>query len=91
MVTNSRQWYSVFRALVDVQVLGVEDYDVFCELVAGAVSDYEIQPVVRELQRMAVDCFAKPISLWREEKAPVTGKRYKQYLKIATSTMRMLE
>ena len=91
MVTTARQWYSVFRVLVDAQAWGVENYDGFCELVAEAVPEHMFLPTERELQRMAVDSFAKPVTKWREDKAPVTGKRYKQYLQIATSMARLLE
>ncbi|MBR1666327.1 MAG: hypothetical protein IJ699_08915 [Bacteroidaceae bacterium] len=91
MVTTARQWYSVFRVLVDAQAWGVENYDGFCELVVEAVPEHKFLPTERELQRMAVDSFAKPVTKWREDKAPVTGKRYKQYLQIATSMARLLE
>ena len=72
LVATARQWYSVFRAMADAQALDSDDYGGFCELVDEAVPDHASLPVVRELQRMAVDSFAKPVALWREEKAPVT-------------------
>lgn len=90
MIKNSRQWYAVFRALVDEMVINKGDYRVFCSMVKDAVGEHECMPTVAELQRMAVDSFAKPVCLWNEDWAPVKGKRYDDYLTIAEKTKTLL-
>ena len=39
---------------------------------------------------MAVQSFAKQVSMWRPDYAPVTGARYMDYLSIALQTSRLL-
>ena len=36
---------------------------------------------------MMVDSFARAVVLWDEREAPVTGERFKAYLRIARATM----
>lgn len=79
MVKNGRQWFAVFRALVDKKVFGKSDYEEFCQLVWRTVPDHEHLPVADEMRRLAVQSFAKPIVLWDKNDAPVTGKRFENY------------
>ncbi len=90
MVTTRRQWYAVYRALVDRLVVKAEDYDSAIALITAAVSEHKCPPTVRELQRMAVDSFTKAVALWREDSAPVQGKRFKDYVAIAERTLELL-
>ena len=43
-----------------------------------------------DLGRMADGCFRKPVAYWCPEEAPVTGKRYSDYLDIATTFSKVL-
>ena len=43
-----------------------------------------------KLQRMAVQSFTKRVSMWREDNAPVSGSRYRDYQNIALMTGRLL-
>lgn len=83
LVTVGRQWYAVYRVLADLCVVGEDDFDAFISRVMAAVPEHECPPTARELQRMEVGCFTKPMILWSEDKAPVKGKRYKDYVAIA--------
>ena len=83
LVTAGRQWFAVYRALADLCVVGEDSFDAFISRVMAAVPEHECPPTARELQRMEVGCFTKPMILWSEDKAPVKGKRYKDYVAIA--------
>ena len=39
-------------------------------------------PTVRELQRMDVQSFSKPVRLWDRDDAPVDRKRFAEYLDV---------
>lgn len=85
-----RLWISVYRPLKDRGSDWAEDYEAFCENVFTAVPRHPIQPSVRELQRMDVMSFAKPVRLWSRNDAPVDGKRFAEYLKLAQKFERLL-
>jgi hypothetical protein len=83
MIVTGRQWYAVYRPLVDLRKVDKGDYEGFCQLVRSIVPDHAHLPTAQEMQRMAVQSFDKPVPLWNERNAPVTGKRFKSYLSIA--------
>lgn len=87
----ARWWYAVFRVLADAGVMKAKDYDAFCVLVREAVPDHPRLPAADELQRMAVDSFAKPVARWTPTDAPVKGKRYDDYLTIAQRMQKLLD
>lgn len=82
MVSNSRQWYAAYRALIDAGVYERNHYSVFCERVEKEEPDHPCKPKRDELLRMAQRCFKRPVKLWSEDDAPVTGKRFSDYLSI---------
>lgn len=90
-VRNSRLWYAVYRALADHQQSDKLSVPSFCERVAAVVPGHAHLPVPREVQRMAVQSFSKPVALWTSANAPVSGMRYNDYLRIAQLTAKMLE
>ena len=90
MVQVGRQWYAVYRPLVQRDVIAVEDYDGFISLVKEAVPEHEHMTTVDELQRMAVGSFRKIVSEWNPKNAPVQGKRFKDYQAIGLRTLELL-
>lgn len=78
-VEKGRHWLGACRVLMDRQYIPKGRYDLFCDLVCRVLPDHQHLPLSGELQRMAVDCFAKPFQLWTDEKAPVHGHRYHGY------------
>ena len=86
----ARLWYAVYRVMVDSNVVTENDYDGFIDMVLTEVPNHKNPPTRTELQRMAVQSFAKPVSSWRINNAPVQGKRYNDYLKIAQKTEKLL-
>lgn len=90
-IVNNRMWYSVFRVLVDRGRYESTDQ------IASFVSDInEIFPEndfnldAKDLSRMAVLSFAKPVALWEIDNAPVSGKRFYSYLSLARDFGRAL-
>ena len=90
MVEVGRQWYAVCRVLVDVKVVTEGDFEGFCQRVKAEVPDHNNLPTRIELQRMAVQSFKKPVAMWNELNAPVQGKRYNDYVKIAERMQELL-
>ena len=91
MVEIGRQWYAVCRVLEDAGVVAEGDYDGFCQMVRAEVPEHPHLPVRDEIMRMATQSFKKPVGMWNELYAPVQGKRYKDYVKIAKKMQDLLE
>lgn len=89
-IKMARHWYAVFRVLVDVEFIKAKDYDKFCAMVRENVPDHFHLPASDEMQRMAIQSFAKPVAKWTPDDAPVKGKRFEYYLKIATQMKELL-
>lgn len=85
-VRNGRQWYAVYRALVDVGGVGEGCYREFSERVLRVVPDHPCQPVAKELGRLAVQSFRKRVALWDAADAPVSGLRFAEYRRLAQLT-----
>ena len=75
-VAYGRQWFAVYRALADRKLVGKGCFEAFCRLVAEAVPEHPKLPTAKELGRMNVYCFAKPLGQWSADNAPVTVSRY---------------
>lgn len=89
-VKHARQWYAVFRAMVDYNVVPEDSVQAFCERVKSLLPGHEHLPAHKEVSRMAVQSFAKQVSMWRPDNAPVSGSRYLDYLNIAQMADRLL-
>lgn len=89
-VKHARQWYAVQRKMVDRGVAEEGDMVNFCNRVARLLPEHEHLPVAKELLRMAVQSFAKPVSMWDINNAPVKGSRYYDYLQIAMNMDKLL-
>lgn len=90
LVTNSRQWYAVYRAMIDAGVYEKNDYSSFCEKVEEEVPNNQYKPKRDELIRMVQRSFRRPVKLWSEDDAPVTGKRFYDYQSIGYKIYDML-
>ena len=89
-IIAARLWYSVYRMMADYKVVQVEDFDTFIDMLKREVPNHEHIPLKVELQRLAVQSFAKPVKQWRPDNAPVKGQRYKSYVAIAYKTEDLL-
>lgn len=90
-ITIARQWYAVYRAMVDKNIVRENDFEAFCEMIRIEVPQHQHLPVCDELQRLASLSFTKPVRLWNASNAPVQGKRFNDYLKLASRTIELLE
>ena len=86
----ARMWYAVCRSMMDEQVFETDRFDLFCDYVKRVLPYHQHLPKVAEMQAMAVESFAKPVSKWDERRAPVKGKRFKDYRAIADKTTLLL-
>lgn len=82
-VKHARQWFAVMRALVDYEVIPTGSYDTFCARVCRLLPEHDHLPTPKEIARMDVLSFARPVPLWREDNAPVSGSRFRDYKSIA--------
>lgn len=82
-VLLKRHWISVYRPLKDRELDVASSYETFCEWVTKVLPNHPKLPTVRELQRMDVQSFSKPVRLWDRDDAPVDRKRFAEYLGIA--------
>ena len=83
IVDEKRKWYAVFRVLVDRELLAEDDYHTFVQWVAEEVPEHPHMPDALDLPRVALYSFSKPVSEWKLGKAPVSGKRFRDYCRIA--------
>ncbi|MBQ7461985.1 MAG: hypothetical protein IJS63_06980 [Bacteroidaceae bacterium] len=90
-ITVARQWYAVFKVMMDLDVVKMWDYDGFCSMIKEELPDGQHLPSRLELQRMAVGCFAKSVVFWTESDAPVKGKRFDAYKSLALKTKELLK
>lgn len=90
-VENGRQWYAVYRALRDRDAIGDGDYTSLVNLVSRLVPDHPYLPVASELRRLSVQSFRRSVVLWDRTEAPVVGKRFDDYLRIARTMLDLLE
>jgi len=90
MVENGRQWYAVYSALRDREAVAQDDYHGFADLVRRVVPGHPRLPVASELLRLSAGSFRKSVALWDRTAAPVGGKRFEAYLRIARRMLELL-
>ena len=90
-IKSRRQWYAVFRTMADLNILQEDDYDAFINMITEELPQHNCLPTRAEMLRIAVQSFAKPMVLWNSDNAPVLGKRFNEYLKIAKETKELLK
>lgn len=90
-IKTGRMWFAVYRVLVDVGYLHKGYYEGLRTKMDELFPDNDFQINPRDLSRLDVESFSKPVSLWNEYNAPVQGKRFREYLKLANDLMALLE
>ena len=90
-VQTVRQWFAVYKGLVSKRAFPSGEYEEFALLVRRMVPGHKHMADARELRRMEELSFRKSPVLWDEKNAPVTGKRFEDYLRIAQLTMEEVE
>lgn len=82
-ITANRQWYSVYRVLVDCSMIECEDYDAFVRLLGDVMKESAPVLNIHDIRKMSVGSFSKPVSQWNADNAPVGSARFYSYLEIA--------
>lgn len=90
-VRHGRLWYAVWRALLDREQYAATDLSTFCQRVRQQLPDHPFPPVPKEVGRMAVLSFAKPVASWTSANAPVHGTFFQDYLSVARLTLHLLD
>ena len=90
-MSNSRQWFCVYRVLADKGYLHEHAFYELRECVNRLFPNNDYSINVKDISRMAVGSFDKRLFFWEEQTAPVQGKRYMEYLTLAQEFQKMLE
>lgn len=90
-MTNNRQWYCVYRVLVDKGYLHEHAFYELRECIDRLFPNNDFTINTKDLSRMAVGSFDKRLFFWEEQTAPVQGKRYTEYLMLAQEFQKLLE
>ena len=86
-IKTKRQWFAVYRVLVDNNVIYDSDWNTFIDLVSQHTSHRNLD--MHDLRRLNVMCFARPLAKWTREKSPCP-KVYNEYVAIAQTFREML-
>lgn len=86
-VQSIRQWFAVYKGMVARKAFRDGEYEEFARLVRHTVPGHKHPADARELRRMEEGSFRKSPALWDRKNAPVSGKRFDDYLRIATFVM----
>ena len=89
-VIHARQWFAVYKAMEQYEVQPTGDYQGFCARVRRLLPTHGHLPDAKELARMEVMSFSKPIVMWTESNAPVAGSRFRDYRRIALTMVSYL-
>ena len=88
LLRNNRQWFAVYRVLRDLQV--VASYEGFTDLLDDIMAEEAPRLDLRDLRKLDVFSFAKPLDSWDEKNAPVAGHTFLVYRDIALAFRRAL-
>jgi len=88
LISCKRQWFAVYAVLHQHNL--VCSYHAFGHLLDRLLADKAPALNLNELSRMEVLSFARPVSCWDPDNAPVSGQRFNQYLSIAQMFSREL-
>ena len=82
-ITVLRQWFAVYRVLADRKIIREGDYMGFLNYLSEMMGEAAPNVAIAELRRMDVQSFSKPVAKWDINNAPVSEKRFKDYLALA--------
>lgn len=89
-VKSARQWFAVYRAMVDAKVISDGDFMAFKGKLTEIMGEGTPCIDLREIRRLAVQSFSKPVVLWDIDNAPVQSRSFYEYQELATDFLRML-
>lgn len=89
-MTSSRQWFCIYRVLVDRGCLEDHDFAGLREKMNELFPDNDFSINPKDLARLDVGSFRKHLLFWEEADAPVQGKRYWEYHTLAKAFQDLL-
>ena len=91
MMKVGRYWYCIFRVLVDRGYYEeTTDISTFVSDINDWFVDNDWNLSADDIRRMCVQSFRKAVNFWDKDDAPVTGKRFNDYLNIAQTFNKIL-
>ena len=90
LITANRQWYAVYRSMVDESIIAEGDYTEFYKKVKDALDEDAPELDLKDIRAMAQMSFSKPLSLWNPDNAPVSGTRFFKYLEVGMAFKKAL-
>ena len=87
---DNRLWYAVYRVLVDRGVVDEGAYSDFRSLLQDIMGEQAPTLDLKDLRRMSVLSFSKPVDQWDVNEAPVGVQRARVYLHLARRFERAL-
>ena len=90
-MTSNRQWFCVYRVLVDKGYLHDHAFYELRERMDALFPNNDFNINAKDLSRMCYGSFDKRLFFWEESTAPVQGKRYAEYLRLAQEFQSLLE
>lgn len=83
LIKNSRQWFPLYRILVDGNYVKKGDFvDFQSKMQAIYDNNLPIPIDIRDLSKLEVQSFALPFNKWNIQNAPVQGNTFNHYNKI---------
>jgi hypothetical protein len=89
-IKNGRMWFSVYRVLADAGYIHKGRYEELRTKMDELFPDNDFNINAKDIARLDVLSFQKNYSLWYEQNAPVTGKRFRDYLHLAADLTALL-
>lgn len=88
LIKTKRQWFAVYRVLVDADIIADSAWTDFIDLLNLHLSE-RIDLDINDLRRINIMCFARPLSAWSRERSPAQ-RTYNDYYQLAVAFQRML-
>ena len=89
-MSSSRQWFCIYRVLVDKGYLEDHDFVGLREKMDELFPSHDFSINPKDLARLDVGPFRKRLFFWEEADAPVQGKRYWEYHTLAKAFQDLL-
>lgn len=94
MIKNKRQWFAVYRALVDCNtahpVVKEKDFAGFYALLHEVMGDEAPELNLSDLRRMDILSMARPLERWDADNSPVAASRFYDYLSVGREVLSAL-
>ena len=88
MIDNKRKWFSVIKVLMWRRYVCDGDFAGAVAMIQQIMPELELD--AKDMSRLNVQSFSKPLERWDASDAPVQGNVFTQYKDIATRGMELI-